>query len=379
MSGADTADGADDNEVKFIFFPKMPLELRDNVWEKTLTARLVHWRPGGGKALAVFAVSKESRKATRLKYLLCHVPFLRHGQYSIFINVKLDTVYRHQYGLPNMVRQHNFPCEAIDIPSTLTTSVSIKADIFWNVQPWIPFLKSLTINLSAAAKSNVHSPRWIFSTTQPVAAGQTIWVKIKYMCPDLEELNILVGKSLDKDVELEELAEAGDDDEGRTDTEIVLIQAVRAQYQRFQHEGDLLGLKLRFVKQVNKGAAQMKAGADADASTIGSAVSCTEDYALVGVSAEVDAHATAEDEHWDKFGVQFDASANGCSLVTFLVHVEPNGNSWGILRLLFLLVEDSPDVFVLARKFLLGWAEQWTMIGLVWCSVRRLPDGMYQQ
>ncbi|PVH89615.1 hypothetical protein DL98DRAFT_579400 [Cadophora sp. DSE1049] len=309
------ADSSSDAEPKFIFFPKMPLELRDNVWEKTLVSRLVHWRPGGGKALAVFAVNKESRKATRTKYLLCHVPLLRHGQYSIFINFDIDTVYRHQHGLPNMVRQYNFPCKAIDIPNTFTISVTIKADLFWNVQPWIRFLKTLTINLSAAAMSDVQSLPHIYGATQPVAAGQNIWVKIKYMCPDLEELNILVGKSLDKGVELQDLVDFKEnDEEERTHTEEVLIKAVRAQYQKFQDEGHLLGLKLRFVKQVKSGAAKIEAGATADssvdASARSSAGSSAEDYAETHISAEANAHDGTAEGDWDKTDVHLDVSAS---------------------------------------------------------------------
>ncbi|KAK0125458.1 hypothetical protein ONS95_000529 [Cadophora gregata] len=296
MPDPDVPEVSDDDELEFMFFPKMPLELRDNVWKHTIIPRLVHWRPGGGKALGVFSANKESRKATRTKYILCHVPFHRHGQYSIFINFNIDTVYRHQQGLPNMVRQYNFPCEAIDIPSGLNTSKVIKADLFWNVQPWIPFIKTLTIDLEAAAMSNRRAHPQVYGATQPVAAGQSIWVKIKCMCPDLEELNILVGKLLDKGVKLEDLAVIRDfaeleeeDDAFHARSMRAFVKAIREEYQTLQDKGDFLGLKLAFVKQIRSGEAKKQAA--------------------TGILTADDARPGATVEDWDNADEQFDVSA----------------------------------------------------------------------
>lgn len=80
----------------FTIFPKLPRELRDEIWNKSIIPRLVHFQPGGGMAPAVLFVNEESRKATCGHYLVCYVPLQRHGQrhgqYALFINFKMNNV-----------------------------------------------------------------------------------------------------------------------------------------------------------------------------------------------------------------------------------------------------------------------------------------------
>ncbi|KAH9215986.1 hypothetical protein DL95DRAFT_460529 [Leptodontidium sp. 2 PMI_412] len=113
-------------EKVFTIFPKLPRELRDEIWNKSIIPRLVHFQPGGGMAPAVLFINEESHKATRGHYLVCYVPLQRHGRYALFINFfRMDNVYGKQGGL--------------------TASVVIEADLFWNVQPWICCLKVLNL------------------------------------------------------------------------------------------------------------------------------------------------------------------------------------------------------------------------------------------
>ena len=183
----------------------------------------------------------------------------------------------------------------------MNTSVIVKADIFWNAQPWIRFLKTLTVNLRTAAKSNVEFSPQIHGAKQPVGHGQTIWVKIKYMCPDLEQLNVLVGKSLKKGVELEDLVELKEISYCHTLRGHDMIQAVRRQLEKVQNEGHLLGLKLRFVRQLKSGAANKQAALKASAfgcTFVGASTgSSVEDSTGSGISAG--AHADAGDANWD--------------------------------------------------------------------------------
>ncbi|KAG4431437.1 hypothetical protein IFR05_013087 [Cadophora sp. M221] len=245
------------NEKMFTLFPKLPKELRDDIWNKSVIPRLVHFHPGGGKAPGVLFFNKESRKATRGHYLVCFVPLKCHGQYALFVNFKMDNVYRKQGGLPNMVKQYNFPCQPIDIPDHLTTSVVIKADLFWNVQPWIRHLKVFTTNLDIAAKSNRFTPqitmpwwaRRAHGVTRLVAEGQTIWVKIKAICPDLEELNVVLNERLEKGTALEELVESDTGDLQDTEQQR-LIKIVRDDLESHRTKGDLVSLMLNFLDLV---------------------------------------------------------------------------------------------------------------------------------
>ncbi|CZS99389.1 uncharacterized protein RCO7_00620 [Rhynchosporium graminicola] len=150
----------------FTVFPKLPTELRDSIWyfsgtrisccsllslqnafsffkdiftqanaypqcvqERAIVPRLVHWRPGGGKALGILHASNECHNSTRGRYMCCHITLGRQDQYAIFINFNIDTVYRQQGGLPNMNRMYNFPGQPIDLLDRFSSSVIIKADM----------------------------------------------------------------------------------------------------------------------------------------------------------------------------------------------------------------------------------------------------------
>ncbi|KAL2075560.1 hypothetical protein VTL71DRAFT_503 [Oculimacula yallundae] len=245
-------------EGVFSCFPGLPRELRDEIWKKSVVPCLVHWRTGGGKPLGVFLASKESRAATRGKYELCFTPLGRNGQYGIFINFELDTVYRQQGGLPNMVRQYNFPCQPIDIPNHLSTSTVIKADLWWNVQPWVRYLKTLSIPLKVAAQSNLYVlPAGHFQTpgvTRQSAEGQKIFVKILAMCPDLENLHMILRSPLGSGPTFNEL-DLGPKRTARYWRELfqtwdpeqfMQIQHVLLTLDKFTAAGHLSGLKLSF-------------------------------------------------------------------------------------------------------------------------------------
>ena len=94
---------------KFIFFPKLPPELRIRVWQFTTFPRIVSFVPGGGKAPASLSVCRESRKETRKLYRLSiHIcPRGRHvvrararrprnvriPDFGVFINYDVDIIY----------------------------------------------------------------------------------------------------------------------------------------------------------------------------------------------------------------------------------------------------------------------------------------------
>ena len=198
-----------------------------------------------------------------------------------------------------MARQYNFPCEAINIPDSMNTSVIVKADIFWNVQPWIRFLKTLTVNLHTAVKSNVEVLPQIHGAKQRVGHGQTIWVKVQCMCPDLKQLNVLVEKSLGKDVELEDLVELKEISYYHTLRDHDMIQAVRGQLEEVRNKGHLLGLKLRFVRQLRGGAAKKQAVLKTVSSARTSVEASAGLFARDSTGSGVSVGAHTDDADWD--------------------------------------------------------------------------------
>ena len=199
--------------VEFVLFMQLPYELREQIWKYTILPRLVHWRPGGGKPPAIMHVCQESRELSANKYTLCLHPELRDGLYGIFVNYEMDILYRKQR-LPKIhpgmdIRQRNAFKE--------------------NMPPWLRPVKFLAINLGEALSSRDSFP---------------LFLKLRLLCPDLEELTIQVWPYLNRLTDgLENITEMTDPCQSEEEA----MTLIRRNLQAEQADGFQLGLSLRFT------------------------------------------------------------------------------------------------------------------------------------
>ncbi|CZT41082.1 uncharacterized protein RSE6_00767 [Rhynchosporium secalis] len=222
----------------FTIFPELPTELRDSIWREPSFRASSTGDQEVEKPLE--SCTPAMSATTALEAVTCAATSHSDVRTSaIFINFNIDTVYRQQGGLPNMNRMYNFPGQPIDLLDRFSSSVIIKAYMWWNVQPWIQYLKVLTIPLDVAAKSNHHDP--------PVP---TICCKIFAMCPDLEKLNIVLHGRLDKGAALDQLVRNEIGDQSNAEQQR-LKRIVLDDLQKFQADSKLLGLDLGFLEHVS--------------------------------------------------------------------------------------------------------------------------------
>jgi hypothetical protein len=184
-----TADVELEPSKMFTVFPKLPFELREQIWKSAIVPRLVHWRPGGGKPPAILHVCSESRAATNKAYERVELKYLRHRTYGLFINYNLDVLYRKQ----------RLPYPAVEpgsLPRRLITP------------EWSKPIKRIAMNLDRAAEGFRLSPQlpgWRFKTP-------SLWRKFKALFPDLEEIVVILYPKLERGNKFEELIEVDNED-----------------------------------------------------------------------------------------------------------------------------------------------------------------------
>jgi len=102
-------------------------------------------------------------------------------------------------------------------------------------------MKSLAVNLDEACAAA--RPRGYRSCTH--SRPQSIWSKIKTMCPELEVLIIVLYKNLEKANTLEDIVEVNVDK--CNDTQKKMMNSIRTKLNKYQGKGEMLVLTLRFM------------------------------------------------------------------------------------------------------------------------------------
>ncbi|CAL3966400.1 unnamed protein product [Diplocarpon coronariae] len=237
-------------DMTFTPFSRFVIEIRTQIWRATSEPRLIHWRPGGGKAPAAMMVCAGSRAALKDTYILCFCTLSRNQQYGVFVNFEMDDVYRR--GVPNMVAMYNFPADFPSLPcrDPFTTAPITPAGSSWNVSPWFKHLKTLTIGIHEASMVYVYSS----PGHRPRNSGQTIWVKIKAMFPSLETLNVVLNSGdLAKDDTLDQLVPSTTLYEtGLSEQVQERILVVQTGLRSCHARGTLVGLTLNFVQRIHR-------------------------------------------------------------------------------------------------------------------------------
>jgi hypothetical protein len=220
------------HKIKFTLFPKLPPEIRINIWKFTVIPRLVHWRLGGGRPPATFRVNRESREITLPYYRVCFNKYLRNqGYYTFWMNPVDDIVYRKQQ-LPNLIRMNDLPINPL-LPATIKGPE-------WNIPHWIRQVKHLGVNLDEACATPL--------PVNPVKRLQDIWTKLQVMCPDLEELIDMLYKNLEKADTMGALVEVQQGNAEQNE----MMREVRNKLNLHRIKGEFLGLRLTFMKKREK-------------------------------------------------------------------------------------------------------------------------------
>jgi hypothetical protein len=216
-------------EIKLTLFPDLPPEIRIKIWKFTVIPRLVCWRPGGGKPPATFRVNRESREITLPYYRVCFNKYLRNdGYYTFWINPVDDIVYRKQQ-LPNLIRMKYFPINPL-LPATIKGPE-------WNIPHWIRPVKHLAVNLDEACATP--------HPVNPVKRLQNIWTKLRVMCPELEELIVVLYDNLEKTDTMDDLVE---ELQGNAEQNNMMLD-IRNSLEHRRLKGEFLGLRLTFMKK----------------------------------------------------------------------------------------------------------------------------------
>jgi hypothetical protein len=217
--------GGIEAETKFALFPGFPPEIRIKIWKLTVIPRLVLWRPGGGKPQVTLQVNRESRETVLPYYSVCFNKYLRNIYYSFWINRADDIIYRKQQ-LHNLIRMKDFPI------NPLLGSVFKGPE--WNIPHWIRLVKRLAVNLDEAC-----------AAARNVKRLQNIWTKLQVMCPELEELIVVLYDNLKKDDTMDALAEV---QQGNSEQNNMMLD-IRNSLEHLRLKGEFLGLRLTFMKK----------------------------------------------------------------------------------------------------------------------------------
>jgi hypothetical protein len=212
-------------ETNFVLFPGLPPEIRIKIWKLTVTPRLVLWRPGGGKPPATFQVNRDSREIVLLYYSVCFNKYLRNIYYTFWINQADDLIYRKQQ-LPNLIRMKDFPINPL-LRSTFKGPE-------WKIPHWIRLVKRLAVNLDDTC-----------AATRNVKRLQNIWIKLQVMCPELEELIVMLYDNLEKDDTMDVVGEV---QQGNSEQNTMVLD-IRNTLEHRRLKGEFLGLKLTFMKK----------------------------------------------------------------------------------------------------------------------------------
>jgi len=179
-------------------FSKLAAELQTMIWEATMRARLVHWRPGGGKAPQELLTNVQSRQVLKKHYtfITLGLPF-RKKKYTILMNYSLDTLYRKRIRKP--VRVGAIGPQACYIRPA------------WS-QP-VRFLAMDVAQLYGMACED------------PDTGPRHIWFMMRLLFPNLEELVILSKLALKSTDTLDGL-ELGVEDDNMTEQEEIDLEIV---------------------------------------------------------------------------------------------------------------------------------------------------------
>lgn len=225
-------------------FSDLPTEIQAAIWEVAADEpRLVCWRPGGGKPPAILSVNNQAREIARKRYFICFTTLLRNQSYSVFINLEVDLVYRKNM-LPNMVRIQTLP----PIMAPITMEVAKPVGPGWNVPYWIRPLKRLALNLQevVAPPRAPRNPALRHPARTSHPRIQDVWSKLKIMCPDLEELVVIVLGAGEQVNNLEDL-EVVPPGWG-TNEQLQMMAQVRVGLAIVQAGGKLENLAVRFMR-----------------------------------------------------------------------------------------------------------------------------------
>lgn len=205
------------------------------------------WRPGGGKAPALLSVSKEARNIASNRYAICFEMYHRDKNYEIFVNCAIDTVYCKNQ-LPNMIRMNEIRSYPINF---IIPEGEVSRE--WNLKTWTLGIKNLVVNLDeAVAAPYVFTPPHVFvppNTGPPPnkKRRQSLWTKLKKICPELEELCIVLRPNPKKHHSLEDLVEVPDFS-NVSEVQQSMITQVRRAHQNQLAKGNFLGLTIKFLQ-----------------------------------------------------------------------------------------------------------------------------------
>jgi hypothetical protein len=165
---------------EFTLFPKLPVELQLKIWKEVANVpRLVIWILGGSRIPAILQANRESRsifKKRQHRTIVRPLFGTKQDNYKLIIDFEKDILYR--------------KCTLPKITSMSPTSQSL------GKFSWMKDLKYFGINLhdSASLIEHYHVPG--------------LWLRLKYMLPNLKQLIVVVYVNPNKDTLWEDMVDA---------------------------------------------------------------------------------------------------------------------------------------------------------------------------
>jgi len=160
----------------------------------------------------ILAVCRDSRAIAEKRYVICFIAHHRNGNYAIFVNAALDTVY-FKNDLPNMVSTSHINMFPITVMTSQKEINANKTGREWNFRLWTLGLKYIIIDIDDVTAQFLDGHR-----------KQKIWTKLKKMFPNLDTLGLVFWPKILKHHTLEDLVSV--DTNNATNSQTSMIRQV---------------------------------------------------------------------------------------------------------------------------------------------------------
>lgn len=172
--------------TNYMNFAKFAVEIQIMIWKATITPRLVHWRPGGGKPPSELLTNKQSHEVLKKEYAVFQFKAPRlNDKYTVYFKYELDILYRRQR-----------------FPNSIQVGTS-GPQICYMRNSWSQPIRKLALDLGQA---------WGLCSSTKNGNGTSpnnLWFMLRLQFPVLEQLIVILKPSLKIDQTLEGLETVG--------------------------------------------------------------------------------------------------------------------------------------------------------------------------